>query len=213
MHLHGRSKNSIFGLPMLWNIFLTYFQENCFLYYHKASFRKKQTGPSERTPRKKLFLCVSIIIFHITEEIAVATFSSRQTMPPLSLSVRYCVKPFIKILCLSAVRPMKMDIKGVVGHVIQGSKVLLQCEVQGARPPANVTWYNGTEILDRNSSRLDMYDVSLNENVSIYAITRNIIEAIAFYHLVRYQYSTRINYSGARGVAITKFEYLCCVKA
>uniref|UniRef100_A0ABD2W362 Ig-like domain-containing protein n=1 Tax=Trichogramma kaykai TaxID=54128 RepID=A0ABD2W362_9HYME len=62
------------------------------------------------------------------------------------------------------VRPMKMDIKGVVGHAIQGSKVLLQCEVQGARPPANVTWYNGTEILLQNNSRLDMHETKLTEN-------------------------------------------------
>ncbi|XP_023246410.1 hemicentin-1 [Copidosoma floridanum] len=62
------------------------------------------------------------------------------------------------------VRPMKMDIKGVVGHVINGSKVLLQCEVQGARPPANVTWYNGTEILDKNSSRLEMQETKLTDN-------------------------------------------------
>ena len=61
---------------------------------------------------------------------------------------------------------MRMGIKGVVGHVIQGSKVLLQCEVQAARPPANVTWYNGTEILEKNSSRLDMYETKLTDNVS-----------------------------------------------
>jgi hypothetical protein len=61
---------------------------------------------------------------------------------------------------------MKMDIKGVVGHVIQGSKVLLQCEVQAARPPANVTWYNGTKILEKNNSRLDMYETKYTDNVS-----------------------------------------------
>ncbi|XP_011497659.1 PREDICTED: titin-like [Ceratosolen solmsi marchali] len=59
---------------------------------------------------------------------------------------------------------MKMDIKGVVGHVIQGSKVLLQCEVQAARPPANVTWYNGTMIFEKNNSRLDMYETKFTDN-------------------------------------------------
>ncbi|KAJ8682010.1 hypothetical protein QAD02_017802, partial [Eretmocerus hayati] len=59
---------------------------------------------------------------------------------------------------------MKMDIKGVVGHVIQGSKVLLECKVQGARPAANVTWYNGTDILEKDNPRLDMYQTELSEN-------------------------------------------------
>lgn len=62
------------------------------------------------------------------------------------------------------VRPLQMDIKGVVGHVIQGSKVLLQCEVQAARPPANVTWYNGTRIIEKNNNRLDMYETKLTHN-------------------------------------------------
>lgn len=28
---------------------------------------------------------------------------------------------------------------------MKGTNVLLECNVQGARPAANVTWYNGTE--------------------------------------------------------------------
>ncbi|XP_031788316.1 hemicentin-1 isoform X2 [Nasonia vitripennis] len=62
------------------------------------------------------------------------------------------------------VRPMKMGISGVHGHVVQNSKVLLQCVVQAARPPANVTWYNGTEVLLSNDSRIDMYDIKFDDN-------------------------------------------------
>lgn len=66
-----------------------------------------------------------------------------------------------------AVRPLKMDIKGVVGHVIQGTKVLLQCSVSAARPAANVTWYNGTELLDGGNGRLEMFETKVENNVSI----------------------------------------------
>ncbi|XP_058791072.1 hemicentin-1 isoform X2 [Phymastichus coffea] len=87
-----------------------------------------------------------------------ATFSCKVSSLALAEPLKIDIKLDVHV------RPMKMDIKGVVGHVIQGSKVLLQCEVQGARPPANVTWYNGTEILHRNSSRLDMYETKFTDN-------------------------------------------------
>lgn len=42
------------------------------------------------------------------------------------------------------VRPTKIDLSGVEHHVVQGTKVLLQCDVFNARPAANVTFYNNT---------------------------------------------------------------------
>jgi len=38
-----------------------------------------------------------------------------------------------------------MDLSGVEHHVVQGTNVHLQCIVIGARPAANVTWFNGSE--------------------------------------------------------------------
>ena len=46
-----------------------------------------------------------------------------------------------------SVRPLKMVLTGVEHHVVEGTKVLLQCIVYGARPAAKVTWYNGTEVM------------------------------------------------------------------
>ncbi|XP_071450004.1 uncharacterized protein nrm [Hetaerina americana] len=43
------------------------------------------------------------------------------------------------------VRPRKLELGGVEHHVVQGTEVTLRCHVSGARPAANVTWYNGTE--------------------------------------------------------------------
>ncbi|KAJ6649403.1 Hemicentin-1 [Pseudolycoriella hygida] len=51
------------------------------------------------------------------------------------------------------VRPTNVDLSGVKNHAVQGSNILLKCLVVGARPAANVTWYNNTERLDPNESR------------------------------------------------------------
>ncbi|XP_075211632.1 neuromusculin isoform X6 [Lycorma delicatula] len=50
------------------------------------------------------------------------------------------------------VRPIKLALTGVEHHVVQGTKVLLQCIVSGARPAANITWFNGTEPLPPTST-------------------------------------------------------------
>lgn len=54
----------------------------------------------------------------------------------------------------------------MVGHVVQGTKILLQCTVRAARPAANITWQNGTEYLNA-SDRFDMFETKVEENVSI----------------------------------------------
>ncbi|CAL7940717.1 unnamed protein product [Xylocopa violacea] len=62
------------------------------------------------------------------------------------------------------VRPLKMNLDGVVGHVVQGTKILLQCTVRAARPAANVTWQNGTDYLDDTSDRFEMFETKVQEN-------------------------------------------------
>lgn len=59
-----------------------------------------------------------------------------------------------------------MDLNGVVGHAVQGTKILLQCTVRAARPPANVTWQNGTQFLNESNERLEMFKTKIHENVS-----------------------------------------------
>ncbi|XP_067007165.1 nephrin isoform X1 [Anabrus simplex] len=46
------------------------------------------------------------------------------------------------------VRPLKLELSGVSVHVVQGSIVTLLCQVTGARPAANITWYNDTVAYD-----------------------------------------------------------------
>ncbi|XP_048512815.1 titin isoform X2 [Athalia rosae] len=63
------------------------------------------------------------------------------------------------------VRPLGMDLGGVVNHVVQGSKVMLQCQVKGARPAANVTWYNGTEPILNDDGETNILHAPPKENV------------------------------------------------
>lgn len=60
-----------------------------------------------------------------------------------------------------------MELTGVVGHVVRGTKILLKCIVSAARPPANVTWYNGSTALDTNNERIEMFKTTVNDNVSL----------------------------------------------
>lgn len=46
------------------------------------------------------------------------------------------------------VRPTKIHLSGVKSHVVEGSKVLLQCQVFGGRPAANIYWYNTSKLID-----------------------------------------------------------------
>lgn len=56
-----------------------------------------------------------------------------------------------------------MVLSGVEHHVVQGTKVLLQCIVYGARPAANITWFNGTELM-----REDLISTTSAVKVSLY---------------------------------------------
>ncbi|GAB0099475.1 Immunoglobulin [Sergentomyia squamirostris] len=52
------------------------------------------------------------------------------------------------------VRPTKISLTGVKHHTVQGTRVLLQCQIFGARPAANMTWYNSTKALDADNNPL-----------------------------------------------------------
>lgn len=43
---------------------------------------------------------------------------------------------------LFSVFPTHLTISGVKHHVVQGSKVTLECLSEGASPPAKITWMN-----------------------------------------------------------------------
>jgi len=49
------------------------------------------------------------------------------------------------------VRPTKIHLSGIKTFVVEGSKVLLQCQVEGARPAANISWYNSSKLIDESN--------------------------------------------------------------
>ncbi|KAI8118506.1 Kin of IRRE-like protein 2 [Lucilia cuprina] len=52
------------------------------------------------------------------------------------------------------VRPTTVTINGVEHHTVQGSKVVLTCDVHGARPPVNLTWFNASQPMDPEENDL-----------------------------------------------------------
>jgi len=51
-----------------------------------------------------------------------------------------------------SVRPQRLDLSGVEEHVHEGTEVVLSCHVTGARPAANITWFNGSEPIGREAT-------------------------------------------------------------
>lgn len=66
----------------------------------------------------------------------------------------------ILMIYMTAVRPTSISISGVKHHAVQGTKVLLQCQVMGARPEVDITWFNRTEELDPNTSESSIYTIT-----------------------------------------------------
>lgn len=61
------------------------------------------------------------------------------------------------------VKPINIKLTGVKDHTVEGSRVNLECKALGARPAANITWYNSTRKFDSSS------EISINtKSVSFY---------------------------------------------
>ncbi|XP_014473464.1 PREDICTED: uncharacterized protein LOC106743787 isoform X4 [Dinoponera quadriceps] len=100
----------------------------------------------------------SLLEMQITRKELGATFTCKVNSIALVEPLTVDIKPDVHV------RPLKMDLNGVVGHAVQGTKILLQCTVRAARPPANVTWQNGTKFLNESNERLDIFKTEINEN-------------------------------------------------
>lgn len=56
-----------------------------------------------------------------------------------------------------------MQLSGVNNHVVQGSNVMLICDVHGARPAAKIRWTNGSVPITDET----LVHTSPEDNVSI----------------------------------------------
>ncbi|XP_069968265.1 uncharacterized protein [Bactrocera oleae] len=52
------------------------------------------------------------------------------------------------------VRPTSISINGVEHHTVQGSKVVLTCDIHGARPAVNLTWFNSSTVISPEENDL-----------------------------------------------------------
>ncbi|GFU70462.1 ig-like domain-containing protein [Trichonephila clavipes] len=53
----------------------------------------------------------------------------------------------LHIQLADAVRPASLNVRGPTTPVVAGEMVSLTCTVEGARPAANITWYNRSEVI------------------------------------------------------------------
>lgn len=72
------------------------------------------------------------------------------------------------ILIIVLVRPTDLNISGVEHHVVQGTKVTLECVSRGARPPAVITWANDSTPLPAEQT---LSTSELQVNLHYYLIT------------------------------------------
>ncbi|CAG0881271.1 unnamed protein product [Darwinula stevensoni] len=55
------------------------------------------------------------------------------------------------LFVLYLVRPLHIELTGGDGPIREGAVVTLVCRVEGAKPPANITWFNGSDPLPLNA--------------------------------------------------------------
>ncbi|XP_060807894.1 hemicentin-1 [Amyelois transitella] len=83
-------------------------------------------------------------------------------------------EPIVKKIQLDVqVPPNKVFISGVGEHATQGTTLTLSCTASGARPAANIVWYNGT-------TKLSPADHNINQDTTFETTSNLIFEATRF---------------------------------
>ncbi|KXJ84174.1 hypothetical protein RP20_CCG018065 [Aedes albopictus] len=95
-----------------------------------------------------LFTVKSTLSLTLSRQELGATYICRVEMKELSLVVDNHFHIDLQV------RPTKINLSGVEHHTVQGTKVLLQCQVSGARPAANMTWYNSTRLIPDETNEI-----------------------------------------------------------
>ncbi|XP_063835254.1 uncharacterized protein LOC135084408 isoform X2 [Ostrinia nubilalis] len=73
-------------------------------------------------------------------------------------------EPIVKKIALDVkVPPNKTFIKGVGEHATQGTLLTLVCTASGARPAAEIQWFNGTDKMDRQQYNINQRAVELSD--------------------------------------------------
>ncbi|XP_042874812.1 hemicentin-1-like isoform X7 [Penaeus japonicus] len=70
--------------------------------------------------------------------------------------------PFVASVTVDVnVPPLSMDVTGAEEAVLEGETVTLLCEVRGARPPATITWMNGTVPVEEAPTVVNVQEESV----------------------------------------------------
>ncbi|XP_052747843.1 hemicentin-1 isoform X6 [Galleria mellonella] len=73
-------------------------------------------------------------------------------------------EPIVRKVSLDVeVPPNKAFISGVGEHATQGTLLTLMCTASGARPAANIEWYNGTQKLDPEDNNIHQREVESSD--------------------------------------------------
>ncbi|XP_058834264.1 hemicentin-1 isoform X3 [Topomyia yanbarensis] len=97
---------------------------------------------------KGLFTVKSTLSLTLSRQELGATYNCRVEMKELQLVLDNHFHIDLQV------RPTKINISGVKHHTVQGTKVLLQCQVSGARPAANMTWYNSSKLISDETNEI-----------------------------------------------------------
>lgn len=64
------------------------------------------------------------------------------------LQNKYCAKCETKCMISFAVGPSSLEVDGPSAPVVAGEYMILICTVEGAKPAANATWFNRSDVLN-----------------------------------------------------------------
>ncbi|XP_055619524.1 hemicentin-1 isoform X2 [Toxorhynchites rutilus septentrionalis] len=114
--------------------------------WHRSGGVVRDTQTSEN--HDGLFTVKSTLSLTLSRQELGATYNCRVEMKELLLVVDNNFHIDLQV------RPTKINLSGVKHHTVQGTKVLLQCQVSGARPAANMTWYNSSKLISDETNEI-----------------------------------------------------------
>lgn len=60
-------------------------------------------------------------------------------------------------------KPLSLELSGVKSHVVEGTNVILMCDVFGARPAADVKWFNNSIAITETNKEEGIAEVCLTK--------------------------------------------------
>lgn len=110
--------------------------------WYRAGRRVPDSLSTDHDESTGLFSVRSALSVVLSRAELAATYECRIETPAVALPLRQWLHVNLQV------RPTKIQMTGIVPHLVQGTIVQVICLVSGARPAANITWYNNTTPLE-----------------------------------------------------------------